>query len=219
VGIEVRPLARLRSRETAQDSALRIDLQDAPGYGVAHIKDVVRRDDKAKGMPKAPLPQEPTISVEDLDACILTVAYVDEVTINHDRMGSVELSRPGTFHSPTKQRSAILVELQHPRIPVAICNVNVAISVPGNIGGLIEMQYIISRNPHSPQRKQHAPFRAKLQNHMRTDIGGPDIVLGIDANHVRCYEQLVGNAAEEFAGRVEFHEWVFAAMKNVNVPF
>src|SRR5260370_14122561 len=52
VGIEVRPLAWLRSRETAQDSALRIDFQDAPGYGVAHIKDVVRRDDKAKGCPK-----------------------------------------------------------------------------------------------------------------------------------------------------------------------
>src|SRR5439155_1560709 len=106
-----------------------------------------------------------------------------EVTINHDRMGSVELSRPATLHSPTQQRPAVLVELQHPRIPVAIRNVNVAISVPGNIGGLIEMQYIISRNPHSPQRKQHAPFRAKLQNHMRTDIGGPDIVLGIDATH------------------------------------
>jgi hypothetical protein len=41
----------LWSRETAQNSALRVDLQDAPGYGIAHIKDVVRRDDKAKGMP------------------------------------------------------------------------------------------------------------------------------------------------------------------------
>ncbi len=71
----------------------------------------------------------------------------------------------------------------------------------------------------SPQRKQHVPFRAKLQNHMRTDIGGPDMVLGIDANHVRCYEQVVGNAAYEFDERVEFHEWMFAAMKNVNVPF
>src|SRR5947208_11057087 len=118
-------------------------------------------------MPKAPLPQEPAISVEDLDARILAVAHVDEVTINHDRMGSVELPWPADLHSPTKQRSAVLVELQHPRIPVAICNVNVAVSVPGNIGGLIEMQYIISGNPHSPQRKQHAPFRAKLQNHMR----------------------------------------------------
>src|SRR5437870_13833403 len=174
---------------------------------------------RPKGCPGLHLSQEPAISVEDLDACILTVAYVDEVTINHDCMVSVELSRPGTLHSPTKQRPAVLVELQHPRIPVAICNVNVAISVPGNIGGLIEMQYIISGNPHSPQRKQHAPFRTKLQNHMRTDIGGPDTVLGIDPNHVRCYEQLVGNAAYEFAGRVEFDEWMFAAMKNVNVPF
>jgi hypothetical protein len=87
VGIEVRPFAWFRSRETAQNSALRVDLQDAPGYGVAHIKDVVRREDKAKRMPWAPLPQELAISVEDLDARILTVAYVDEVAINHDRMG------------------------------------------------------------------------------------------------------------------------------------
>jgi hypothetical protein len=81
------------------------------------------------------------------------------------------------------------------------------------------MQSIISGNPHSPQRKQHAPFRAKLQNHIRTDIGGPDIVLRVDTNHVRCYERVVGDAAYEFAGRVEFHEWTFAALKIVNVPF
>jgi len=43
----------VRFRETPQDSALRVDLQDAPSYGVAHIKDVVRRDDKATGMPYA----------------------------------------------------------------------------------------------------------------------------------------------------------------------
>lgn len=105
------PLAFLRAPETAQDSALRVDLQDAPGYRVAHIKDVFRRDHKAKGMPQAPLPQKPAIPVEDLNACILTVAYVDEVTIDHDRMRSVELSRPSALHSPTKQRAAELVEL------------------------------------------------------------------------------------------------------------
>src|SRR5438445_11447946 len=98
---------------------------------------------RPKGCPGLHLSQEPAISVADLDACILTVAYVDEVTINHDRMGSVELSRSGTLHSPTKQRSAVLVKLQHSRIPVAICNVNVAVSVPSDISRLIEVQYII----------------------------------------------------------------------------
>jgi hypothetical protein len=48
------------------------------------------------------------------------------------------------------------------------------------------------RNPHSPERKQHAPFRTELQNHVRTDIRGPYVVLWIDANHVRCYEQIIG---------------------------
>ena len=42
-------MAWLRSRKS-QDSALRVDLQDVPGYGVSHIKDMVRRDDKAKGI-------------------------------------------------------------------------------------------------------------------------------------------------------------------------
>lgn len=78
MGIEVRALAWLRSHETAHDFALRIDLQDASGYGIAHIKDVVWRHDKAKQMSQAPLPQELAISIEDLDACILTVAYIDE---------------------------------------------------------------------------------------------------------------------------------------------
>jgi hypothetical protein len=35
VGIEVRPLTWLWPPETAQDSALWVDLQDAPGYSVA----------------------------------------------------------------------------------------------------------------------------------------------------------------------------------------
>jgi hypothetical protein len=112
----VRPLARLHARETAQDSALRIDLQDTPSYGVAHVEEVVRREDKAKGMPKSPLPQELAISVEDLDACVLPVAHLDQVTINCDRMGSCRTARPGTLYPPPKQRPAVLVELQNPRI-------------------------------------------------------------------------------------------------------
>ena len=116
MGIEVRPPARLRSGETAQDSALRIDLQDTPSYGVAHVEEVVRREDKAKGMPKSPLPQElaisVAISVEDLDACVLAIAHVDQVTINCDRMGSVELPRPGTLHPPPKQRPAVVVNFR-----------------------------------------------------------------------------------------------------------
>jgi hypothetical protein len=77
------------------------------------------------------------------------------------------------------------------------------------------MPHIISGNSHSTESKQHVPFRVELQNDMRTDIGSPDVVLGIDPHHMCCYKQVVGNAAQEFARRVEFHEWMFAPMKHI----
>src|SRR5229473_3423165 len=116
VGIEVRPLARLRSRETAQHLALGIDLQDTARYGVGHVQEVVGSDHQAKGMPEFPLPQEAPAGIEDLDARVLPVTDIDEITVNGDGMGGVELSRPGALHSPARQHIAVLVELQHPRI-------------------------------------------------------------------------------------------------------
>src|SRR5712691_9795163 len=214
VGIEVRPLARLRSRETAQHLALGIDLQDTARYGVGHVQEVVGSDHQAKGMPEFPLPQEAPAGIEDLDARVLPVTDIDEITVNGDGMRGVELSRPGALHSPAQQLIAVLVELQHPRIPVAIRDVNVAVAIPSDVGWLIEMQNIISRNAHPPQSEQHPPFGAQLQNHMRTDVGSPDVVLGIDANHMRGHEQVVGNAADEFAGGVEFHKRMFPPVED-----
>src|SRR5260370_17930480 len=133
VGDKGRALARLRSGETTHDFALRIDLQNAPGNSVGHIKGVVWGEHQAKWTPKFPLPQKPAIPVEDLDTRILPVADIDQVAINHDGVGGVELSRAGTLHSPAKQFIAVLVKLQHPRIPVTIGDVDVAVSVPPNI--------------------------------------------------------------------------------------
>src|SRR5713101_1768828 len=144
--IEIWSLPRRRPGETAHDFALRIDLQNAAGDSVGHIKGVVWGQHQAKWTPKFPLPQKPAIPVEDLDARILPVADVNQVAINHDRVGSVELSRPGALHSPAKQFIAVFVELQHPRIPVAIRDIDVAVSIPGNVGWLIEVPYVISGN-------------------------------------------------------------------------
>src|SRR5712692_4636633 len=217
--IEMWSLPGLRSGETAHDFALRIDLQNAAGDSVGHIKGMVWGQHQAKWTPQFPLPQKPAIPVEDLDAGILPVANIDQVAINHDRVGSVELSGAGSLHSPAKQFIAVLVELQYPRIPVAIRDVDVAVSVPGNVGWLIEVPHVISGNTHPPQCKQHLPFRAKLQNHMRADVGGPDVVFDVDVHQVRCDERVVGKAAKEFAGRIEFHERMFSAMENADVSF
>src|SRR5438552_9137521 len=118
------PLARLRSGETTHNFALRIDLQNAAGDRVGHVKGVVWSEHQAKGTSKFPLPQKPAIPVEDLDARILPIADIDQVAINHDRVGRIELSGAGALHSPAHQHIAVLVELEHPRIPVAISHEN-----------------------------------------------------------------------------------------------
>src|SRR6266852_1621728 len=71
--IEMWSLAGLRSSETAHNFAIRIDLQNAAGDSVGHIKGAVWGQYQAKWTPKLPLPQKPAIPVEDLDARILSV--------------------------------------------------------------------------------------------------------------------------------------------------
>jgi hypothetical protein len=71
---------------------------------------VVWGEHRAKWAPNFPLPQEPAIPIEDLDAGILPVANIDQVAINHDRVGSVELPRPSALHS---QPSSLLPYLSN----------------------------------------------------------------------------------------------------------
>src|SRR5260370_37810110 len=52
---------------------------------------------------------------------------------------------------------------------------------------------------------------------MGTNIGSPDVALGIHANHVGGDKKIVCDAAEEFAGSIEFHQRMLAAMEDVNV--
>ena len=54
---------------------------------------------------------------------------------------------------------------------------------------------------------------------MGTDVGSPDVVFGIDANHVRRHEQVVGNAPDELTRSIEFHERMLPPMKEVDVSF
>src|SRR5713101_507044 len=52
---------------------------------------------------------------------------------------------------------------------------------------------------------------------MGTNIGSPDVALGIHANHVGGDKKIVCDAAEEFAGSIEFHQRMLAAMEDVYV--
>jgi len=52
---------------------------------------------------------------------------------------------------------------------------------------------------------------------MGTNIGSPDVALGIHANHVGGDKKIVCDAAEESAGSIEFHQRMLAAMEDVYV--
>jgi hypothetical protein len=82
---------------------------------------------------------------------------------------------------------------------------------------LIEVEDIVSGNPHSAERQEHPALGTELEYHMGADIRGPDVVVGVNPYHVCHHEQVVVDAADEPAGRVEFHERMLAPMKDVDV--
>lgn len=89
--IEMWSLAGLRSGETAHDFGLRIDLQNAAGDSVGHIKRVVWGQHRAKWTAKFPLPQKPPIPVEDPDARrilppggVLPGSFHESLILRHD---------------------------------------------------------------------------------------------------------------------------------------
>ena len=86
-----------------------------------------------------PLPEELAIGIEDLNAVILAVAYIDIlVGIDADRMGSVELPRPFAAPAPFQQVLALAGELDHAGVAVAVGDEEIAIGQERNVGGTVE---------------------------------------------------------------------------------
>src|SRR5436190_1826609 len=72
------------------------------------------------------LPEKFAIRVEYLDASIPPIAHIDlVVAVDHDRMWGVEFSRPGAVLAPRLHPVAILVVLGHPRVDIAVADIDV----------------------------------------------------------------------------------------------
>src|SRR5262245_1969602 len=90
------------------------------GDGLGAVDRMIGRDAKPVGVSHViPLRHESAVQVEDLNAGILAVAHIDEVSIDGDRVRKIELPRPGSLHAPTEHEVADPVELQDPRVAVA----------------------------------------------------------------------------------------------------
>ena len=61
--------------------------------------------------------------------------------------------------------------------------------------------------------------RIELVDQVRSDVGGPDVVLRVDPQAVRPLEQPVAEAADEISVRIEFHQRHRPAMDDEDVAF
>ena len=107
-------------------------------------------------MTQFPFAKKTTVPIENLNARILAVANVNLIAINCDAVWKIELSGACSLHSPSRQEIAIFIKLQDSRVTFAIGDINISFVVKGNVGGLIEVEHIISRNSHPAQCQEHA---------------------------------------------------------------
>src|SRR5262245_46259859 len=134
-------------------------------------------------------------------------------------MRRIKLSGTGPLHSPTQQKIAVSIELQDPRVALAIGDINISLAVKGNVCRLIEVQNIVTRDSHSPKRQEDAAFRTQLQDNVCANISCPEVVLAVDSQGVWRHKKVIGNAADILSGRIEFHERMPAAMEYIDVSF
>src|ERR1035438_8152918 len=104
---------------------------------VAHPRVSVGRD----GHVDSDLAQKIAFAVEDLDAPVAAIRHVDvPVSVGGNAVRRVELSGFGPAIAPLLYPVSVLVVLSYARVYVAVAEEDVALRVPGDIGGLPELR-------------------------------------------------------------------------------
>src|ERR1700720_3756180 len=161
------------------------------------------------------------VAIEYLNSPVAPVGHIDiALGVGGDRVRRVELIRLISARSNRFDESTILVVLDYPRVAIAIGDVDISGSVPGNISWPVEnvrprvwrwrawwrrcLQAVRFRP--SAKQHQHFAFGVELDHHVRALVNGPDVVLRIDPNHMSEGEavQTVADEAEKLAGLIEF---------------
>src|SRR5215831_1962304 len=147
--VKMPPLVRRRSIQHAHDLTVPGNLQNSTSNCVGHVDKMIRCDKEAEGVTDFPFAKVPALEIENLDAPIFAVAYINLITIDCDGMRKIELPRTAAFHSPAEEHVAVFIELQHARISFAVRDVNVSVTVKGDVGRLVEVENIIAGCSHS----------------------------------------------------------------------
>ena len=131
---------------------------------------------------------------------------------------------PGALLAPGLDEIAVPVELDHLRLAasVALHHEDLAGRAERQVVGLVEQAQMailvhLARVPAHAQHQHDAPLRAELVDHVRGDVGRPDIVLRVDPQPMRPVEEAGAERADELAARVELHQRVWSAMQDEDV--
>src|SRR5262249_43920785 len=163
--------------------------------------------------------------VEKLDAAVAAVGDVDViVSIHRDAVWHVELAGLSAEFAPGHQPGTVLIHFGNPRIDVAIADVGVPSRVPSHVDNLAKHAV------HRQQQRLHmlqrldafvggfllaaknegdAAFGVELDDHVRTFVRDPDVVVLVDFYRVGkgpCVE-LMANLAYKFSVWGELEQW------------
>src|SRR5260221_4581363 len=134
-----------------------------------------------------------SVRVEDLDAAVAAVRDVNAIVrINRDAVRSVELTGLIPGFAPGLEPVAVLVDFGDARIDVAVGDVNIASSIPRDVGDLAEHTiggrqgrldvleglgafvggFLLAAEDHDD-----AALGIELDDHVRAFVGDPDVVV------------------------------------------
>src|SRR5439155_8134825 len=114
--------------------------------------------------------------------------------VRRDAMRRVELARLVALFAPGLHPVAVLVVLRDSGVDIAVADEDVALRVPGDVGWLPELTvHVRPRRIHTRPRlgfvrclllaakyHRHTAGRVELDDHVRTLVHGPDVVVPVD---------------------------------------
>src|SRR5690242_6752608 len=205
--------------EFADDAAIEFHLVDfavieiGGAVGIGAVEILVRARCNTDGPRRADigvLSFGIAIVIEHLDALVAAITYVNvPLRINSDGMRSIKLANRSAPSAPGLNEDAVFVKFSDAGVSVAIGDENISGSIPGHIGGAIE---VISRDAGAvaasaatfaattfstrgrrgdidglrfpAHSHEHVTIGIELDDHVRAFIHDPDVILRIHANGV-----------------------------------
>lgn len=137
--------------------------------------------------------KEATLAVEDLHSCILAVRHkkLSSALVPGQAVGNAKLPWTRSHSAPAPHEVPAGIELDNPRVAVAVGYIDRAVGPDRHICGLAEVGMITSRLQRGPER-EHRLFEVagqELENLVEATVDNPNVATQIDGQamwHLQC---------------------------------